>query len=298
MSYWEINNLMINEYVKSISGKPLTHSKDLVGEVVVSKVDKFNAYNSKAHFSVKIVLSGTENYRINRNSFKIDGNSFLVVNPNADIELMINEKETRGICLFPSVEIVKDIYRSKTSSELQLLDHPFDNSELPYFTEKKHGLKDNATGHFLASQIDEIYKSLDKNSEFNADQFYLALSECLIEDQVAIERLLKDLKIAKKSTKEELYRRVGEAKKYIEDNYSEKLNLDQVAGTACLSKYHFTRSFKSLYHLSPIQYVLQLRLNKAMELLDKDYSYSEVTDIVGFSDVKNLRRAIKMRKVA
>ena len=97
----------------------------------------------------------------------------------------------------------------------------------------------------------------------------------------------------KKSTKEELYRRVDVAKKFIEDNYAEKINLDEIAATAYLSKYHFTRSFKALYHLSPIQYLLQIRLDKANELFKKDYSFAEVTDIVGFSDVKNLRKAIK-----
>ena len=76
-------------------------------------------------------------------------------------------------------------------------------------------------------------------------------------------------------------------------NFTQKFNLDDLAQEAYLSKYHFIRTFKALFHMSPYQYVLQLRLRKAKELLSLDYSYNEVSLRIGFSDEKNLRKAIK-----
>ncbi|RDY61932.1 helix-turn-helix domain-containing protein [Flagellimonas nanhaiensis] len=284
---------MKNQYIRTISGKPLTNSKNLVGEVVVSRINDFYASSSKALFSVKLVLNGTEKYRLNGNTFNIDENSFMVVNPKSEIEVNVDQQLADGICLFPSDELVKDVFRTRTSLEVELLDNPFEYSDLPIFTEKKHGFEDNLTGKFLESQINHIYHSFGKNTDFDIHQFYLSLSECLIKDQVKIEQLLRALNSSKKSTKEELYRRVDNAKKYIEDNYTRKISLDELAQNTYLSKYHFTRSFKSIYQISPIQYLLMLRLSKAKELLQKDFSYTEVTRMVGFSDVKNLRRAVK-----
>ena len=115
----------------------------------------------------------------------------------------------------------------------------------------------------------------------------------MIDDQLALQGKLKNVLSVKKATKEELYRRVANAKDYMDDNYTQKISLDDLVQEAFLSKYHFSRTFKGMFYLSPYQYLLQLRLKNARKLLSLDYSYNEVSTLIGFSDSKNLRKAIQ-----
>ncbi|MFN2440773.1 MAG: helix-turn-helix transcriptional regulator, partial [Chitinophagaceae bacterium] len=48
-----------------------------------------------------------------------------------------------------------------------------------------------------------------------------------------------------------LYRRIVRAKLFIDDNYSENIDLDNIADEACFSKFHFARQFKKIYSKTP-----------------------------------------------
>jgi len=61
--------------------------------------------------------------------------------------------------------------------------------------------------------------------------------------------------------------RIRRAIDYVEARYPEPLTLDDMALAAGLSKYHFSRMFKSATGSSPHEWVLQHRLGKARELL-------------------------------
>ncbi|QJW89476.1 helix-turn-helix transcriptional regulator [Spirosoma taeanense] len=78
---------------------------------------------------------------------------------------------------------------------------------------------------------------------------------------------LTRLPALKPTTRQELYRRLLLAKEFIHDNFSEAICLSDMAAVACLSDYHFLRSFKAAFGESPYQYVLRLRLQKAGDLL-------------------------------
>jgi YesN/AraC family two-component response regulator len=72
---------------------------------------------------------------------------------------------------------------------------------------------------------------------------------------------------------------------YIEENFSEKINLADCARAASLSSYHFCRKFKKFTGMTPMKFVTQLRINKAKALLAyEDMNITEVSEHVGFSD--------------
>jgi AraC family transcriptional regulator, regulatory protein of adaptative response / methylated-DNA-[protein]-cysteine methyltransferase len=48
--------------------------------------------------------------------------------------------------------------------------------------------------------------------------------------------------------------------RYIEDHSDEALRLDDLAGRAAMSRFHFARAFKSVVGVTPLQYVAQARL--------------------------------------
>ncbi len=84
-------------------------------------------------------------------------------------------------------------------------------------------------------------------------------------------------------------RSLERATDYINDNLSQKLTLTEIAGVAHVSPYHFARSFKAATGLSPHQYVIQRRVERAKTLLTGgDLSIAEVAGAVGFANQSHL----------
>ncbi|WP_298792264.1 helix-turn-helix domain-containing protein [uncultured Allomuricauda sp.] len=247
--------------------------------------------------SVKIVLSGIEDYKVNGNRYKLGIDKYLIVDRASNLDLTIDDKNgVDGICIFPKHHLVHDIFRFGNASCEDLLTNPFIEKDFNIL-ENTFSFKENRLGNFLSRNIPYIIKDHNRKKDIDFDSFYTVLIECLAIDQLELQRKLKNLTSIKKSTKVELYRRIANAKDFIDDNYTKRINIDELAKNVFLSKYHFLRSFKAYYDKSPYQYILKLRLEKAQELLNKDYSFRETCDLVGFSDEKNLRKALKKQAI-
>ena len=82
-----------------------------------------------------------------------------------------------------------------------------------------------------------------------------------------------------------LYKRLKDAKIHIDRSYAEPINLDTISENAYLSKYHFLRLFKKAYGITPHQYVVNKRIEKAKELLIEGLSVNDVCLQIGFDSV-------------
>ena len=82
---------------------------------------------------------------------------------------------------------------------------------------------------------------------------------------------------------------LGRVTDYINDNLSRKLTLTEIAEVANLSTYHFARSFKAATGLSPHQYVIHKRVERAKTLLtETDLAIAGVAEAVGFANQSHL----------
>lgn len=82
------------------------------------------------------------------------------------------------------------------------------------------------------------------------------------------------------------YRRLMRAREFIDACYHQPLDLEQISGEACLSRYHFLRLFRRAFNKTPHQYLTQRRIERAKELLSS--SGLTVTDVcfeVGFESL-------------
>lgn len=78
---------------------------------------------------------------------------------------------------------------------------------------------------------------------------------------------------------------------FIHENYRRNFSLAQVAQTAHLSPYHFSRVFKAQVGKSPFEYLLDLKIEKAKEYLRYgDKSVTEICFTCGFNDVSYFTR--------
>ena len=82
-----------------------------------------------------------------------------------------------------------------------------------------------------------------------------------------------------------LYNRIVKAKLFIDNNYSDPIDLDNISDEAYFSKFHFIRLFKNIYGKTPHQYLMQVRMEKAKEFLGKGFSVTDTIYKVGLDSV-------------
>lgn len=76
------------------------------------------------------------------------------------------------------------------------------------------------------------------------------------------------------------------ARDHIDRHFAEPFDLDVVAGLAGMSRYHFLRSFKTTYRITPGAYLAQRRIERAQDLLRAaNLSVTEVCHAVGYSSL-------------
>lgn len=82
-----------------------------------------------------------------------------------------------------------------------------------------------------------------------------------------------------------MYKRVVEAKLFIDHNYADNIDLGNIADSAHYSKFHFLRLFKDAFGKPPHKYLRDVRLHHAKEHLRSGKSVREVCFQVGFDSV-------------
>src|SRR5690606_40307792 len=204
--------------------------------------------------------------------FKVCSSVFLIINPFQQLEYSIGTKEhieTTNIHF--NYSFIQNLYSYFTESDASLLDN-IENSEnntLPiFFNELHYKNKEVSTLIKQLSQCTEAYQFEEKLSEIGV-QLFLTQNEC--------RKKLKSLKSRKTSTQKELYKRISRAKDIIFYNYAQPISVEEISKAICVSKYHFSRLFKDMYGMSPYQFLKIVRLEKARELLLKDYSVEEIS---------------------
>jgi len=80
---------------------------------------------------------------------------------------------------------------------------------------------------------------------------------------------------------------------FINDSIDINFSLDELASNVGLSKYYFIRIFKKEFGLSPYEFILNERVNRAHELIQKGMSISEASFQVGFTDQSHFTKNSK-----
>lgn len=88
--------------------------------------------------------------------------------------------------------------------------------------------------------------------------------------------------------------RLHQVMNHVLDNLGDQLSVEEMAGIVGLTPSHFCRVFKQATGLTPHQFVMKSRLEKAQELLTQsNLSIAEITEILGFNSQSHFTRAFR-----
>ncbi len=92
---------------------------------------------------------------------------------------------------------------------------------------------------------------------------------------------------------EHLYIQIRQSKAFMEQHHSEKIELDNMAAAAFMSRFYYIRIFKQVYGVTPRQYLRDLRISKAKELLTQGFPVTQVCYDVGYDSLPTFSSAFK-----
>jgi AraC-like DNA-binding protein len=92
----------------------------------------------------------------------------------------------------------------------------------------------------------------------------------------------------------DVYKKIVDAKVYIDEHFDSPIDLDRIAGEACLSRYHFHRLFRRIYQRTPHQYLTRKRIDQARRMLAAGgCTVNEVCAQVGFESIGSFSMLFK-----
>lgn len=241
------------------------------------------------HFSAKYVVSGNENYTINNKKFDLKEGDYVIGNRNTNSKVFIDQPaHVNGICVDISKEIISEIidYNYKKPSDFSRFLFEQD------WMVQKYNTKNTQLGYAL-SQIATEFENLKNGSSVVNRELFFSIGECMVKDQSRVFESFNRLTSVKEETNGRLFNFVYDAKKYIDENFLENIDIEKISREAKLSEYHFIRLFKDVFNTTPYKYVIQKRLELALELLNNQYKTSEISSILGYTDIPAFSKAFK-----
>lgn len=138
-----------------------------------------------------------------------------------------------------------------------------------YFSDK-YSVKSNEISEYLFKTVVENYASPSLSAKLRVEG--------------ALDLILADF-INDISAERQNLSRFVEVLEYIDENYTREISIEELAAIMNISKMYFANFFKSTFHISPKQYILNKRLIESQRLLlDSRMSVKEIAYAVGFEN--------------
>jgi len=181
-------------------------------------------------------------------------------------------------------------YKCDKNNPMEHIFVAFTGSEDPLLFEKSSLLKGNVISLLKPSDIlylaEAILKKGLEKTELSHQLCCVYLKALLLEQSsnIVLSGHSDTLAIAS-------YRK---CRKYIDDNFSSIFSPIEVASTCSISVRYLSRLFKKYGEITPHEYIMRLKLNKAGNLLlTMNLSVSEIGYLIGFADPYHFSRNFK-----
>ncbi len=243
------------------------------------------------HFSAKYVVSGQELYQINNKKFVVNGGEYVIGNSNTTSKVLIDdENSVQGVCLDISKTFIDEVIEMHFPDNTTFSAFLFDQDWMV----QKYQENNTKLGYALR-QISTDFNDLSNGTSHVTKELFYALAECIVKDQSAIFKSFNQLNSKKIETNGRLFNFVYDAKNYIDAHFLENISIDTISKEAKLSEYHFIRLFKLVFNTTPYRYCVEKKLQFGYQLLQNNYTTSDVSTILGYTDIPAFSKAFKQQ---
>lgn len=256
------------------------------------RTDWMDVGEHAGQFSVKLVLHGTEQYRIGRRLVPLTPGHVLALNPGQPYASSIRQPGTRSLSFFIPQSALPGLAGSLTRSAEEQLDDPAGTETCPELLQVAFRPREPLarTVARLAATVDSLgTPPLATLEELVMDAAALAVGDSLA---VAPPEALDGS--VRRATREELTARVLRARDLIHDTGG-GVTLARMAREADLSPFHFLRVFKAVMRATPSQYARMVRLDRGLSQLARGAPMARAARVAGFSSIRAFRRALRSR---
>lgn len=208
-----------------------------VNSILTGKSCRYAVTEFAGPLSVKSVIEGEAMWRTGRLRHRVQPGTALVINDGEPYSLEIESRSpVETFCLFFRAGFVEDAARVARAPAETLLDDPWGARPVEF-----------RSGGALVPVV-AACRTDPENGLF-------AVAEILAG--------LRRVPATKLSTRDELLKRVLRGRDYMEDNLTRSLRLTDTARVACLSPFHFHRTFRAVFGEAPHEYARRRRLQLA-----------------------------------
>lgn len=234
-----------------------------------------------------IVMNGSANHIVNDEKYNIKKGDVFVISD--DTAHGYEDTENFRICniMYRLENLLSADYDIKKNAGFHAL------FVLEPYISKEHSFKSKLT--LTPIDFEKVHHLIDSmllEYKTRTDGRETLLKASFITLVVMLSRLYSFGSITEKTDIINIARSVS----YIESHYTENISIDVLAELSHYSPRHFTRIFNDTYHTTPLNYILELRINHACSLLKG--SPLPITNIAvqcGFNDINYFSRTFKKR---
>jgi len=232
--------------------------------------------------SIKCSMKGAENHFTSDGNYNVTSGNYLILNEGQECTSEIDSTENvETFSIYFERSFANSALKEIITPGDKLLNISFnpDNQPVQFF-EKLYSHNSVLSPSIMKLRLASKVNFDDR--QWIDEQFYEVLEKLLVVHRELYKEIEK-LPPLKFSTKTELYRRVHKAKEFIDSNFTDNISLELIARQACLSQFHFLRTFKSVFKKTPHQYLTDRRLEKiTYELRRTDIPITEICLGSGF----------------
>jgi len=243
-------------------------------------------------FNLKYCIAGEMRGYFNNEYRTLIPGQFIIVNAGTDLSCQPAKQGTKALHAFFTDQIIQEVAHVFLNDEKPILDDPQPKATPVHFFPNVY------RGHqLIPSQMRSVARHISVSESSRRDllpDIFYSLLESMFQFQADISEQINRVNARTHTTREELFRRVLTAKEFMHDSWQSDLSLNTVAQHACLSPYHFHRSFQEAFGQSPMKWFRHLKLSNAKDLLASGkMNVTEVALNSGFSDVFSFSKAFK-----
>jgi AraC-like DNA-binding protein len=256
--------------------------------------DKYDEILVHKHKFVEInyIISGNGIHHINGKHYDVSiGDLYLIMPGTTHVYYPYDIRNTKKFATLNCIFYTDFLFSSLNEWEglRNIYDFFTDFSYDKYSSQKFYRFKDDDK-HTLGKICDRMLREyhLKLNGYDHLIKEYL--SELIIMCYRSLLSINNNIPAENTAANDSIYKAIH----YLEENYLNPISLDDICSKAALSKCYFCTQFKKIMGVSVIHYLQKIRIEKAMELLEKsEYKISTISQMVGYSDYNFFTQTFK-----